>query len=136
MRVATYKIIPLPTINQPVHNPHNPQPQLQQLALAHIAQQHQIVQEHFAQQGCGAHARLAHAQRIRLVHFWLEELSDEREEDFAEYRGPFFVRGGREVVGEEGALERGEGLLADFAAGVETLVREGFEDGRPVCCPC
>jgi hypothetical protein len=71
-----------------------------------------------------------------LVDFRLEQLRDEREEDFGEYRGPFFVIGGGEVVGEEGALERGEGLLADFAAGVETLVGEGFEDGGPVGCPC
>jgi hypothetical protein len=45
------------------------------------------------------------------------------------------VRGG-EVVGEECALQGGEGLLAKRTAGVETLVREGFEDGGPVCCPC
>lgn len=41
-----------------------------------------------------------------------------------------------EIVGEERALERGEGLLSDFAAGVEALMREGLEDGGPISCPC
>lgn len=45
------------------------------------------------------------------------------------------LRGG-EVVGEQRALQRGEGLLSDLAAGVEALVGEGFEDGGPVGCPC
>lgn len=71
-----------------------------------------------------------------MVDFRLKELCDEGHEDFTEDGGPFLVVRRGEVVGEEGALERAEGLLADFAAGVQALMREGLEDWGPVGCPC
>ena len=40
---------------------------------------------------------------------------------------------GCEFGGEERILQTGEGLVADFAAGIEALGAEGFEDGGPVC---
>lgn len=43
--------------------------------------------------------------------------------------------GGGEFGGKECALEPGEGLVTDFAAGVDTLGAEGAEDGGPVSCP-
>lgn len=140
-RGRTHKVVALPTINQPIHHIHNPQPQLQQnvplpLPTIHLAQHAQIVQKHLTQQRGSPDSRLAHAQRIRLVHLRFKELVDEREEDFAKDRGPRLVVRGREVCGEKGALHGGEGLLADCAAWVEALVCEGFEDGGVVCCPC
>jgi hypothetical protein len=71
-----------------------------------------------------------------LVDFGFEELCDEREEDVVEDGGEEGAGAGDEFLGCEGLLERDEGLLADLAAGVETLVGEGFEDWVPVCCPC
>ena len=61
-----------------------------------------------------------------MVDFWFEELGDERDENLAEDRSPFFMIWGSEVCREEGTLEGNEGLLAESAAGVETLVRECF----------
>jgi len=94
------------------------------------------MQKYFAQQCRRSDPRLAHAQRITLVDFWLEELCDEWDKNFAENGSPFGVVWGGKRVGEERALHSAEGLLANFAAGIETLMREGFEDRGPVGCPC
>jgi hypothetical protein len=57
------------------------------------------VQENLAQKCGGTNTGLTHAQRIGLVDFWLEQLSDEGKEDFTEDSSPFLVFGGGEVVG-------------------------------------
>lgn len=57
------------------------------------------MQEHFTQQRSSANPSLAHAQRVGLVDFWLEQLCDQGKEDFAEYRCPFFVVLGGEIIG-------------------------------------
>jgi len=43
--------------------------------------------------------------------------------------------GGGEFGGEECALEPGEGLMPNFAAGIDPLGAERAEDGRPVSYP-
>lgn len=91
------------------------------------------MQEDFAEEISSLDARVAHADWVGLVDFWSKEAGDEREEDFAEDGGPFLVVCGGEFGGEEGILQAGEGLVADFAAGVEALGAEGFEDWGPVC---
>jgi hypothetical protein len=63
------------------------------------------MQENLAQQSGSPDAGLAHTQRIRLVDFWFEKLGDERDQYFAENRGPFSVFRGGEIVGKKGALE-------------------------------
>ena len=77
-------------------------------------------------------ASVTHAYGVCLVDFWPEEAGDEGKEDFGEDGGPFLVGGRGEFWGEEGGLERGEGLMADLAAGIEALSAEGFENGGPV----
>ena len=91
------------------------------------------MQEDFAEEISSLDACVAHADGVSLVDFWSEEAGDEGEEDFAEDGGPFLVVCGGEFGGEEGVLKAGEGLVADFAAGIEALGAEGFEDGGPVC---
>lgn len=76
------------------------------------------MQEYFAEQISGLDARIAHTDGICLVDFWSEQASDEWEENFAKDGGPFLVVGGGEFRGEERILQAGEGLVADFAAGI------------------
>lgn len=90
------------------------------------------MQEDFAKEISGLNARVGHADGICLVYFRAEEAGDEGKEDFGEDGGPFAVVGGREGGGEEGVLQAGDCLVADFAAGVEALGAEGFEDWGPV----
>ena len=73
--------------------------------------------------------------RVGLVDLWFEQLVDEREEDFAEDLGPFGVVWRGEVWSLQAALQRGEGVLADFATWVDALRCEAAEDGRPVSFP-
>jgi hypothetical protein len=81
------------------------------------------MQEHPTQQGRSSNPRLAHPHRIALIHLGLKQLSNEREQHLCENSGPLPVEMGDELfVGEECALEGGESLLADRAAGVEALV--------------
>ena len=91
------------------------------------------MQEDFAEEIGSLDARVAHADGVGLVDFWSQQAGDEREEDFAEDGGPFLVVCRCEFGGEEGILQAGEGLVPDFAAGVEALGAEGLEDGGPVC---
>ena len=91
------------------------------------------MQEDLAEQIGGLDTRIAHADGVGLVDFWSQQAGDEREEHFAEDGGPFLVVCRCEFGGEEGILQAGEGLVADFAAGVEALGAEGLEDRGPVC---
>lgn len=79
------------------------------------------MQEDLAQQRRSLNSRLAHAHRVRLVDFRFHQAGDEREEDFPEDGGPFLVVGGGELGAEERALQAGEGLMPDLAAGIEAL---------------
>ena len=57
------------------------------------------MEEDLAQERRRLDAALAHTHRVRLVGFGLEELKDQREEDFAEYGCPFVVVGGAQLRG-------------------------------------
>ena len=93
------------------------------------------MQENLAQQRRGLHSRLAHAHRIRLVDFRLHQAGDESEEDFPKDGCPSLVVCGGELGAEERALQAGEGLMTDLAAGVEAWGAQGLEDGGPVGYP-
>lgn len=111
---GTNQIIALSTVHQSVHNRDNLQPQIQQLVRA--AQQYYVVQKHFTQERRRPNPRLAHAQRITLIDFGLEELRDKWDQYFAENGSPFCMIGRSERVGEECTLHSAKGLLTDFAA--------------------
>jgi hypothetical protein len=95
---ATYKVIALPTIDKAVHDSNDLEPKIQQLFTAHITEKDEVMQIHFAQQCGGADSRLAHPSRITLIYLWLEQLGNERHEDFAEDSGPLFVVWGGEMI--------------------------------------
>ena len=57
------------------------------------------MEEDLAQQRRRLDAALAHAHRIRLVSFGLEELKNQGEQDLAEDRCPFLVIGGAQLRG-------------------------------------
>lgn len=118
----------------------------------------QVVQEDFADEGCGLGSGFVHAERVEGVDFGFEETEEEREEDLVKDGEPlcrWFMlllcrgRGGgddnigpsdggrrSEVRREETALQVGEGLVTDFATRIDALSRETAEDGGPVRCPC
>lgn len=70
------------------------------------------------QQRRGPDPRLAHPGGVGGIDLRLQQLVDQREEHLAENRRPLFVLGRGEVLGQQGALQRGEGLVPDFAARV------------------
>ena len=121
-------------VHEPVEHLQDVRPELDHaLPRRELAE---VVQEDFAEQRRGLHARFRHADRVGLVDFWAEELVDEGEEDGREERSPDVVefafgrrggggsgggsasriggsRGECERWGEESTLKRCEGLVSD-----------------------
>ena len=121
------------TIQQPIHNINNLQPQIPHPLP--LAQQRQVPQIHLTKQTRRADARLAHAVPVGGVHLRLEQLEDEREEDLAEDGGPFAVVCGCELRREQRALQGGKREVTNVAARIGTLRCESLKDGKPVGRP-
>ena len=66
---GTYQAIALPAIHQSIHNIQDLQPQVEHAFP--LGEQLEVVQECLAEQCRGLHARLAHADGVGGVDFWL-----------------------------------------------------------------
>lgn len=86
---STYQAVSLSAVHETIHDVDDFEPQIQHPVP--FGKQYQILKEHLAEKGRCLNSCLTHSVAVGRVYFGFQQLQDQREQDFAKYRGPFTV---------------------------------------------